>query len=461
VKSAPYDAVGDDATDDTAAFTAALRDAALAGGATVFVPPGHYRVSTTLEVPALVTLSGSGMGTTWLVHAGTSGPLLLARGLRFKVRDLSLVRPPAAPAAPPGLDGIQTQFDSTACGLVGQRCASEFELTNLELSGFYDNLSVSGSVNSIVSNVRSHNAQRHGVVGAGAVWGYWTTVVTEANKGHGLCFGPESAVVGADLCPTSADGAPVLRADHPPAACFTPFMSGVQTFANAGWGLYSTCQTFVGGTPSFFNNDSRGEIHLNVIYFVGATAVPLGDAGHIANADLQWAGQNPWATQLVPGFVNDFKAPAIHLGLESGPVRLSDLSILGSRGNGLWLQTGAAVHQVSGVRVLGSGSRTAAELLSDPPDPDHQFCVQSQTSGAMFNALVCENPSRIGGNHVSITASRFTAGQGLPTLHLTNGAFITLSGNLIYAPPPTLALEVDAGVTLTSAGNTIDGLQGP
>ncbi|WP_219638788.1 discoidin domain-containing protein [Cohnella sp. CFH 77786] len=59
VKAAPYNAKGDGRTDDRAAIQSALTDAGNAGGGTVFLPPGSYKISTTLSVPSGVELRGS------------------------------------------------------------------------------------------------------------------------------------------------------------------------------------------------------------------------------------------------------------------------------------------------------------------------------------------------------------------------------------------------------------------
>ncbi len=58
VTEAPYHALADGVTDDTAAFQAALAAAATSGGGTVFVPGGNYRLNGTLTVPTGVELRG-------------------------------------------------------------------------------------------------------------------------------------------------------------------------------------------------------------------------------------------------------------------------------------------------------------------------------------------------------------------------------------------------------------------
>ncbi|HEX7655063.1 MAG TPA: glycosyl hydrolase family 28-related protein, partial [Verrucomicrobiae bacterium] len=59
VTAAPYAAVGDGISDDTAAIQAALNAAAANQGGIVYLPPGRYKTTTTLDVPGGVELRGS------------------------------------------------------------------------------------------------------------------------------------------------------------------------------------------------------------------------------------------------------------------------------------------------------------------------------------------------------------------------------------------------------------------
>jgi hypothetical protein len=59
-----FGAVGDGIANDTAAFNAAL-----AASTAVYVPPGTYKITSTLAVPANTSLIGAGRGTCRLVHA--------------------------------------------------------------------------------------------------------------------------------------------------------------------------------------------------------------------------------------------------------------------------------------------------------------------------------------------------------------------------------------------------------
>ena len=58
VTYSPYNAAANGVTDDTAAFQAALADAAANGGGVVFVPGGNYRLNGNLTVPTGVELRG-------------------------------------------------------------------------------------------------------------------------------------------------------------------------------------------------------------------------------------------------------------------------------------------------------------------------------------------------------------------------------------------------------------------
>ena len=70
-----YGAVGDGKTDDTEAFRRAVAAVAAMGGGTVFAPKGYYCLTGTIELPALVTLSGeikpgTAEGTVLCVYGG-------------------------------------------------------------------------------------------------------------------------------------------------------------------------------------------------------------------------------------------------------------------------------------------------------------------------------------------------------------------------------------------------------
>jgi hypothetical protein len=115
VRLAPYQAKADALTDDTVSIQTALDEAGLAGGGTVFLPPGIYRINSHLVVPAGVELRGSddvphramlmgrATGTILLAVEGrgtadpnNAAPFILLDGPGSGVRGLSIHYPEQA-----------------------------------------------------------------------------------------------------------------------------------------------------------------------------------------------------------------------------------------------------------------------------------------------------------------------------------------------------------------------------
>ena len=115
VRLSPYRAKADGQTDDTVAIQSALDAAGRKGGGTVFLPPGVYRISTHLTVPAGVELRGSddiphramlmgrGIGTVLLAFEGRgapdpdgASPFIFLNGKGAGVRGLSIHYPEQA-----------------------------------------------------------------------------------------------------------------------------------------------------------------------------------------------------------------------------------------------------------------------------------------------------------------------------------------------------------------------------
>lgn len=64
-----YGATGDGTTNDTAAIQAALTAAEAAGGGTVFLPKGEFKITDTLDLPGQVSLEGQGQFSILRVYA--------------------------------------------------------------------------------------------------------------------------------------------------------------------------------------------------------------------------------------------------------------------------------------------------------------------------------------------------------------------------------------------------------
>ncbi len=78
-----FGAVGDSATDDAAAFQAAIDSAAVLG-VKVCVPAGQYKIGQTLLIPSGVILEGDGLGQDFLT-SGVSGSVLRYHGTGYAI----------------------------------------------------------------------------------------------------------------------------------------------------------------------------------------------------------------------------------------------------------------------------------------------------------------------------------------------------------------------------------------
>jgi parallel beta-helix repeat protein len=88
-----YGAVGDGVTDDTAAFDAALKSLADAGGGTCLVPKGTYLISAsgiTSHVKSGVHLVGEGHTSILKIAAAPTGPLIWGDGNDWSIEKLAL-----------------------------------------------------------------------------------------------------------------------------------------------------------------------------------------------------------------------------------------------------------------------------------------------------------------------------------------------------------------------------------
>ncbi|GGA39901.1 glycosyl hydrolase family 28-related protein [Dyella nitratireducens] len=405
ITAPPYLAVGDGKTDDTAAFKSALAATGAAGGGVIYVPAGQYVISGILALPHGTTLEGDGEGATTIESTLQGSPTLILQGDYTKVKNMS-VHFAGSTAATDGTLGIYTATGPAAQGYA----ANNIELSHLEVSNFSHNIYIDGSVNGILSDISSHNAVHTGLVGLSAQ-GYWSNILVVANQADGI----------------------YLSTSHN-AGGVAPFMTGIQTFSNGGWGIDTTMGITLGGMPSFLNNDSQGELLIE-----GGSGA---DSGHVANVDIQFAGQN--AFYPTPGYPNVSNAPGIEVTSASGPVRFTDVSMFNNNGTGMLLNVGSV--QVSNVRILGSGAGGSG------------YCISSNGSNSIFTNVVCNTPSQISGNTTIVRDSQFSANSNtLAILQIPSGQNLLIGDNVIYNGGTAPALSISAGVTVANSSNTVIG----
>ena len=154
-------AAGDGEADDSPALQAAIDFAARAGGGTVFVPPGTYRIAD-LAIPPGVTLSGAGPGRTIFRALGTAKMLLPTGGT---LRNFTAFGTPTADVSGDGWR-ITTRGGSggtaTCSHIIAVYDGVDVRIENVEAyESRYDCLYVAGSRGLRVINCRFDRAGRN------------------------------------------------------------------------------------------------------------------------------------------------------------------------------------------------------------------------------------------------------------------------------------------------------------
>ena len=142
-----YGALGDGATDDSAAFQTACTALGVAGG-TLYIPRGRYRINSTINVPRKVRIMGAGMDSTILqpTFAGTV----------FKI-DLTAFTPfPGSPDASVGWNDFQIDCVNQA-NVIGIECihCRFTNIHNLKFKGCATNIKIDRGRNHSVQTIFS------------------------------------------------------------------------------------------------------------------------------------------------------------------------------------------------------------------------------------------------------------------------------------------------------------------
>jgi hypothetical protein len=229
-------------------------------GGVVYVPPGDYKLSSTIRPSYNVAIKGDVQSlntstySSKIVNTAAAKPLISVMATGAVVENLALVQ-----------DSGVTATAGNA-GIVIGTSAISAEFRNLEIEGFYYGVDCTGGGGQTnLQNTQVTFSESHGYVSR-LCQGYWRVSNATANKGHGFYF--TSGVGGSQ-----------------------PWLLQGGTFANGGFGLFDDYVGVTGVDGFFFNNDSLGEVYIN-----GNTS----DAGFITNSQVQWAGWNPLTGPLNP-----------------------------------------------------------------------------------------------------------------------------------------------------------------
>lgn len=203
-----YGAVASDGIDDTKALQAAIDAAAAAGGGTVYVPNGEYKVSTQSPGTVLVlkddvTLQGQSDSATFQLDYKTSSGdidgIVHINGTNTSVRDLTV-------AGSTSIDGEVSAF-SIADGIN----VTLDNITASDTTGFGIDLRAEGS-QVVLTNSTSYFNDGGGIIAAGLVNSTLSNSSIRDNGGTGLDVTGQLTVVDMHVSSNSGNGI-VVRGD--------------------------------------------------------------------------------------------------------------------------------------------------------------------------------------------------------------------------------------------------------
>jgi hypothetical protein len=370
------------------------------------IPAGTYNWYGTFWSAGNVTIQGSGIGVTTLRWNRTNGRMFDVQRNNFALRDVKLLQVGTAVVLNIGIHiaGASSGVASAACELA--------DLNTVWVEGFYDGIYLSGSGQSVnLNGVTTTGSTHDGIVALGAQ-GYWDTVITENSVRNGVTVG---ACGGGGPCGWS------------------PFISGLQTYNNGGWGLEATTfQIQISGKPSFFNYDYLGGIHITGTLTTG---------GWISNAWIQYEGVTAsWGTNTTA------RGILIDSGVRS--TLLSNLNLYQIEGN--CIESAGPATMISSVNEIGgcgtgavAGSLYSIKLTGDNSTIQNNHATTPYYLSANFLQVL--------GNEITVNSAT------LPALYLVTGANSHVEQNLIVNAGAAAAFQCDSPGTLVPAFNPISG----
>ncbi len=369
-------------------------------------PGGTFDWYGTFFPAANTGVHGGGQATTTLRWNNLNSKMFDIERDNFQLSGVRLLQVGTATA---GSIGVYTAGAGSA---VASAAADNGFLQDVRTVGFYNGLYLAGGGGVFnLNDVTSTNSVNDGIV-VRQQQGFWSAVNSIFSGGNGITNAPSATTGG-----------------------YSPFMTGIQTFGNGGWGVQSTIWLQISGTPSFFNNDRSGEIYVSL---PSSAEVGWISDSYIQYAGVAVAGGLPWSTNT--------SAPGILVDTDSGPVSISNDHFFSTEGNCVSLKA-TFINVIDNRMVACGAGAQSGNIYGVLADSTHGYQI---ISGNYINAA-----NRIDGIKNVIRNNVITVSSASPAIYLSSGTSIIFEGNLIEQVGAGTAYTIDAGVSLMDANNVV------
>lgn len=370
----------------------------------VYIPPGTYDLYGTVTPQAGSRIEGGGFFACNLRWNNLNSKMFNLINDNITFTDLTINQVGTATS---GSIGIY----SAGAGSLGAGLCNNAFIERVNIVATYNGMYTHGGGGAFnLMDVYVNNCVSDGVVSR-ATQGYWSHVVIVNNGGNGITSQPAAGVGGA-----------------------APWMSGVQTFNNKGWGLDCTWFISVGGQTSYFNNDKLGEIRVNLA---------TGAVGAIADCVVQYAG-----IPAAAFYTAVLTSPGIYVSPSTNGLNISNVLVNGCNGNGI--DNNSSSLTVSDVDLISNGQGAQAgslyDILSDSVNSAQMQLVDCTLSGI----------SKIMGNLHIITSNIFAGNDAThPLLLLTSALNTTFDNNQFFQAGAGGAYQIDSSASVSLGYNLV------
>ena len=361
----------------------------------VKVPPGSYNIYCEIFPPTGATLEGSGalydsnpppVILNWIP---LSGSMIVISADHVTIRGLTLYG---------GTSGTPTTSIGIDVSGFAPRAAITVGLFDLYVQRFNIGILAQDLSNPRAQGLAAFNNVSHGFVFA-SVQGPWWDLFSQANGGDGFHL------------TTGGSGNTA-----------SPFLNGLQTHDNAGWGINTVLQ--INLRNFYLNFDKAGEMLINT----GVGVSP----GTIIDGHIEEGGHS-----ISYGIQNN--SPGIRVAATStSGVVVNHVQINTNQGNGLeFLGPGSNLLIASDVTGNGIGGQAGSI-----------YAIYATSAGNQIANNNISSPSYFSGGNQQIMANLFGDNSSNPCLNIAGGGNHTIEGNFINQAGAGTALTLAAPATV-------------